>query len=61
MKLIQVFKRIVSLFVKRDFDDYNVVFNLPPKKRYTLQVEIKNIKTAKPRFVESDLFLDNKE
>jgi len=41
-------------FLLEDLLDYDIIFRMPPKRKYTIELEVKSIKKAKPKFVEPE-------
>lgn len=42
-------------FLLEDLLDYDLVFKMPPKRKYSIELEVKSIKKAEPKFVEPEL------
>lgn len=45
----------VEKTIETIFEHY-IVFQMPPKRKYKIELELKSIKKAKPKFVEPDTF-----
>ena len=49
-------EEIYTEILPEEMLEYDIVVRMPPKKKYTIELEVKSIKKAKPKIIEPEWF-----